>query len=123
VAIGGCTRTTTSCGREARGDGRARHVASFLLGKTRRRASAWRRMELWGLAEKFREVALELFHCLENLLPQGGQVFRLQLMAGRARRLSPGGGGGGGSSSSCCRVTFFLHQQHISCRLRSWGLS
>jgi hypothetical protein len=96
----GSSGGVTSSGREARGRRRrARHVA-FLLGKTRR-ARAWR-VELWGLAEKLREVPFQLIHRLQNLLPQGPQMFFLKLMARWTRRLFAG---------------------IIPCRLSSCGLS
>lgn len=112
--VDGGSSSMTSSGREACGHGRARHVA-FLLGKTRRaRARRW--IDLWRFPEELREVTFQLIHRLQNLLPQGRQVFWLELMARRARRLPPG------SSSSSI---FLSRHNNISCRfrLRSCGLS
>lgn len=97
----GSSSGVTSSGREARGRRRrrTRHVA-FLLWKTSR-ARAWL-VELWGLGEKFREVAFQLIHRLQNLLPQGPQMFFLNLMARWTPRLLAG---------------------IIPCRLSSCGLS
>lgn len=80
----GSRSDVASSGREA---GRVRHVG-FLPGKTRR-TRAWR-VELGGLAEKFREIAFQLIHRVQNLLPQGPQMFLLNLVARRARRLFSG---------------------------------
>jgi len=88
VAVGGSCCLMTSPGMEGWGHGRARHV-SFLLGKTRR-TRAWRWIELWGLTEKFREVAFQFIHRLQNPLPQGPQVFCLNLLARWADRLFAG---------------------------------